>query len=155
MRDRKQTALLVTHTALDALVLADRVVVLGEGAVVEEGPTREVLARPRSAFTARIAGLDLVPGIFLDGDLRTADGLTVAGRATDVENGEAAVAVFRGRRPGRRARGRPLVRRQGHGSGDPRGDQLTPARTIVCLVETARPGYRRSPCSARFTASPL
>ncbi len=94
VRDRKQTALLVTHTALDALVLADRVVVLGEGAVVEEGPTREVLARPRSAFTARIAGLDLVPGIFVDGDLRTADGLTVAGRATDVENGEPAVAVF-------------------------------------------------------------
>ena len=94
VRDRKQTALLVTHTALDALVLADRVIVLGEGAVVEEGPTREVLARPRSAFTARIAGLDLVPGIFLDGDLRTADGLRVAGRATDVENGEPAVAVF-------------------------------------------------------------
>ena len=94
VRDRKQTALLVTHTALDALVLADRVVVLGEGAVVEEGPTREVLARPRSAFTARIAGLDLVPGIFLDGALRTADGLTVAGRATDVEHGEPAVAVF-------------------------------------------------------------
>jgi molybdate transport system ATP-binding protein len=94
VRDRKQTALLVTHTALDALVLADRVVVLGEGVVVEEGPTREVLARPRSAFTARIAGLDLVPGVVVDGNLRTADGLTVAGRVADVENGEPAVAVF-------------------------------------------------------------
>jgi molybdate transport system ATP-binding protein len=94
VRDRKQTALLVTHTALDALVLADRVVVLGAGTVVEEGSTREVLARPRSPFTARIAGLDLVPGTLVDGNLRTPDGLTVAGRATDVENGEPAVAVF-------------------------------------------------------------
>ena len=31
VRDRKQTAVLVTHAALDALVLADRVVVLGDG----------------------------------------------------------------------------------------------------------------------------
>ena len=54
--------MLVTHSALDALVLADRVVVLTDGRVVEQGPTREVLARPRSPFTARIAGLNLVPG---------------------------------------------------------------------------------------------
>ena len=46
----------------DAVVLADRLVVLADGAVVEEGPTAEVLARPRSAFAARIAGLDLVGG---------------------------------------------------------------------------------------------
>ncbi|MBA3907053.1 MAG: ABC transporter ATP-binding protein [Pseudonocardiales bacterium] len=94
VRDRKQTALLVTHAALDALVLADRVVVLGDGAVVQEGPTREVLTRPRSAFTARIAGLDLVPGVVVNGNLRTADGLMVAGRAVDVTDGEPAVAVF-------------------------------------------------------------
>ena len=95
VRDRKQTAVLVTHTALDALVLADRVVVLGGGVVVEEGPTREVLAHPRSAFTARIAGLDLVPGVAVDGVLRTGDGLTVAGRyAVELEDGEPAVAVF-------------------------------------------------------------
>ena len=74
VRDRKQTALLVTHSALDALVLADRVVVLTEGRVVETGPARDVLARPRSPFTARIAGLDLVPGVVAGGGLRTADG---------------------------------------------------------------------------------
>ena len=107
VRDRKQTAVLVTHSALDALVLADRVVVLTEGAVVEAGPARDVLARPRSAFTARIAGLDLVPGVAAGGGLRTADGLTVAGRTRRGERRRA-----RGRRvPARRGRGvrRPAV----------------------------------------------
>ena len=57
-----RTALIVTHDALDALLLADRVVVIDNGRVVEEGPTRVVLSQPRSAFAARIAGLNLVAG---------------------------------------------------------------------------------------------
>lgn len=94
-RDRKQTAVLVTHSALDALVLADRIVVLTAGRIVEEGSTRGVLSRPRSAFTARIAGMDLVPGVACTDGLRTGDGLVVAGRHSDgVEDGEPAVAVF-------------------------------------------------------------
>ncbi len=94
VRDRKQTAVLVTHSALDALVLSDRVVVLSRGRMAEEGSTREVLARPRSAFTARIAGLDLVPGTACPEGLRTADGVVVAGRREGVVDGETAVAVF-------------------------------------------------------------
>ena len=94
IRGGKQTAVLVTHSALDALVLADRVVVLTDGRVVEEGPTRDVLARPRSPFTARIAGLDLIPGIAVDGGLHTADGTVVSGRAEGVDTGDPAVAVF-------------------------------------------------------------
>jgi molybdate transport system ATP-binding protein len=94
VREAGQTAVLVTHSALDALVLADRVVVLTGGRVVEQGPTREVLAHPRSPFTARIAGLDLVPGTACPDGLRTADGLVVAGRDGGLTDGESAVAVF-------------------------------------------------------------
>nr|WP_211177099.1 ATP-binding cassette domain-containing protein [Pseudonocardia acidicola] len=95
IRDGKQTAVLVTHSALDALVLADRVVVLTGGRVVERGLTRDVLTRPRSPFTARIAGLDLVPGTACEDGLRTADGLLVAGRGNGgAAPGERAVAVF-------------------------------------------------------------
>ena len=94
IRDERQTALLVTHSALDALVLADRVVVLTDGRIVEQGPTREVLARPRSPFTARLAGLDLVPGTVEGAGLRTADGATVAGRLDGAVAGEPGVAVF-------------------------------------------------------------
>ncbi|WP_443217692.1 TOBE domain-containing protein [Pseudonocardia sp. UM4_GMWB1] len=92
--DGKQTALLVTHDALDALVLADRVVVLDRGRIVESGPARDVLARPRSAFSARIAGLDLVPGVAEGSGVRTADGTEIRGRVVEVAEGEPAVAVF-------------------------------------------------------------
>ena len=66
-----------------------------DGRVVEQGPTREVLARPRSPFTARIAGLDLVPGV---GAARTGcappTGWPSPGWPSDVTDGEPAVAVF-------------------------------------------------------------
>ena len=44
-----RSAVIVTHDVLDALLLADRVLVMEDGHVVEEGPTAELLARPRSA----------------------------------------------------------------------------------------------------------
>jgi molybdate transport system ATP-binding protein len=73
-----RTAIVVTHDPLDALLLADRVVVLESGAVVEEGPSNEVLARPRSGFAARLAGLNVVRGEWQDGAVY-ADGLVVHG----------------------------------------------------------------------------
>ena len=94
IRDSGRTAVLVTHAALDALVLADRVVVLVAGRVVEEGATREVLARPRSPFAARIAGLDLVPGVACPDGLKTGDGFVITGHAEGTATGEPAVAVF-------------------------------------------------------------
>jgi len=69
-----RTAVIVTHDVLDALALADRIAVLEEGRVVEQGPTQELLARPRTAFTARFAGLNLVTGHVDDGAVVLADG---------------------------------------------------------------------------------
>ncbi|WP_067677654.1 sulfate/molybdate ABC transporter ATP-binding protein [Nocardia miyunensis] len=56
------SAILVTHDIVDALTLADRVVVVESGHIVEQGPVAEVLSRPRSAFAARIAGVNLLIG---------------------------------------------------------------------------------------------
>jgi molybdate transport system ATP-binding protein len=91
-----RSAVIVTHDILDALLLADRIVVLEDGHVVEEGPTAQVIAQPRSPFAARIAGLNMVRGI-RDGDgVRAPDGLLVEGLAdAPVAQGEPAVAVFR------------------------------------------------------------
>jgi len=90
-----RTAIVVTHDALDALLLADRVAVVEAGRIVEQGPTSDVLRRPRSAFAARIAGLNLVPGRW-DGAAVRGDGVAVSGLPSDEPPapGEDAVAVF-------------------------------------------------------------
>lgn len=87
-------ALVVTHQVIDALVLADQVVVLDGGRVVEQGPTRDVLTRPRSAFAARLAGLNLVPGTATTHGLRTTDGTELFGLTECTAPGAPAVAVF-------------------------------------------------------------
>src|ERR671916_1117461 len=87
-------AIIVTHQVIDALVLADRVVVLEGGRVVEQGPTREVLTRPRSAFAARLAGLNLISGTATASGLRAEDGTELTGATESAIAGAAAVAVF-------------------------------------------------------------
>ncbi len=92
-----RTAVLVTHDVLDALLLADRVIVLDEGRVVEDGPCREVLARPRSAFAAELAGLNLLTGTWAGDHVRLEDGTSVYGLAAGPapEPGAPVVATFR------------------------------------------------------------
>jgi molybdate transport system ATP-binding protein len=89
-----RVALIVTHQVIDALMLADRVVVLDGGRVVEEGPTREVLTRPRSTFAARLAGLNLVTGTATASGLLAHDGTELSGLNGSPVVGTAAVAVF-------------------------------------------------------------
>ena len=92
-----RTAVIVTHHVLDALLLADRVVVLEDGRVVEQGPAGVVLSRPRSAFAARFAGLNLVSGVATRDGVRRPDGSVLHGTPTDPApaDGSEAVAVFR------------------------------------------------------------
>ncbi|WP_243059217.1 sulfate/molybdate ABC transporter ATP-binding protein [Nocardioides sp. SR21] len=87
-----RTTVLVTHDVLDALLLADRVVVMEDGRVAEAGPTAEVLERPRSAFAARIAGLNMVAGTWRDGAVEGIRG--IASEPAPAE-GDPVVAVFR------------------------------------------------------------
>ncbi|GAA0735920.1 ABC transporter ATP-binding protein [Dactylosporangium roseum] len=54
--------LLVTHDPLDALVLADRLVIVEEGRVVQEGDAATVTAQPRTDYVARLVGLNLYRG---------------------------------------------------------------------------------------------
>ena len=50
---------LVTHDPVDALAFGDRIAVLESGRVTQAGSREELLARPRSAFVADLAGLNL------------------------------------------------------------------------------------------------
>ena len=53
---------LVTHDLLDALVLADRLVVVEDGRVVQDGASADVSRRPRTAYVAGLVGLVLLHG---------------------------------------------------------------------------------------------
>ncbi|MGW2395008.1 ABC transporter ATP-binding protein [Kitasatospora sp. NPDC001664] len=55
-------AVLVTHDPLDAMVLADRLVVVEEGREVQSGPPAEIARRPRTDYIARLVGLNLYQG---------------------------------------------------------------------------------------------
>ncbi|MGV9822594.1 ABC transporter ATP-binding protein [Nocardia xishanensis] len=62
LRDYPGHTVLVTHDPLDAMVLADRLVILEDGAIVQQGPPAEVAARPRSDYVAHLMGLNLYRG---------------------------------------------------------------------------------------------
>ena len=81
------TLLLVTHDVLDLTALAEDVVVLDRGRVVEQGPTARVLSAPRSDFVARLTGTAVLTGV-IDGEagapgLRLPSGRVVHGRPQD------------------------------------------------------------------------
>ena len=54
--------LVVTHDALEAMVLADSLLVLEDGRVVQRGTPAEVARRPATPYVARLLGLNLWPG---------------------------------------------------------------------------------------------
>jgi tungstate transport system ATP-binding protein len=55
------TALLTTHDRAEAELLADRMVVLLDGAIAQQGPTAELIERPTSPEVARFFGWSVVP----------------------------------------------------------------------------------------------
>lgn len=59
--------LLVTHDPIDALALADRLVVLERGHVVQSGSSLDVTAEPRSRYVADFVGVNWLRGNALDG----------------------------------------------------------------------------------------
>ena len=78
------TLLLVTHDVLDLTALAEDVVVLDRGRVVEQGPTARILSAPRSDFVAHLTGTAVLTGV-VDGDaeapgLRLPSGQVIHGR---------------------------------------------------------------------------
>lgn len=70
---------LITHEPLEALALADHLVVLDGGCVVQAGSPTEVARQPRTDYVASLVGVNLVRG--------------VADEATVAVNGEVRLAV--------------------------------------------------------------
>jgi molybdate transport system ATP-binding protein len=68
----------VTHDPLDALVLADQVVVIENGRVVQAGSPTEVARRPRTRYVASLVGLNLLAGTARGGGVVLDDGTVLA-----------------------------------------------------------------------------
>jgi molybdate transport system ATP-binding protein len=61
---------LITHDPIDAHALADRVVVIEQGRIVQQGTIGEITAHPRSSYVAQLVGVNLLTGSLRDGALR-------------------------------------------------------------------------------------
>jgi molybdate transport system ATP-binding protein len=72
------STVLVTHDPVDAMALADRVVVVEDGQVVQQGTPAEVSRHPRTDYVARLVGLSLLPGTGAGTAVRLDSGGTVA-----------------------------------------------------------------------------
>jgi molybdate transport system ATP-binding protein len=89
LADHPGATLLVTHDPLDAIVLADRLIIIEDGAIVQEGDAAEITARPRTEYVARLVGLNLYRGR-ADGHAVDVGGVVLT--AADALDGPALVA---------------------------------------------------------------
>jgi len=62
LRAHPGATVLVTHDPLDAMMLADRLVIVEDGAVVQTGDAATITTRPRTDYVARLVGLNLYRG---------------------------------------------------------------------------------------------
>jgi len=68
----KATSIFVTHDQVEAMTLADRVVVMNQGKVEQVGPPGEVYANPATRFVATFIGspaMNLIPGVVREGGI--------------------------------------------------------------------------------------
>jgi len=75
--------LLVTHDPLEAITLADRLVVLENGRVTQSGDIDEVTRRPRSEWVARLVGVNLYRGEARGGAVRVGEVILSVPAATE------------------------------------------------------------------------
>ncbi|TMC44597.1 MAG: ABC transporter ATP-binding protein [Chloroflexi bacterium] len=97
--------IIVTHDPLEAVALADRLVILESGRIVQAGSPAEVTQRPRSRYVADLVGVNLFRGIATTGHLALPGGAVI--HSADPVDGEIfatihprAVALHRSRPEG-------------------------------------------------------
>jgi molybdate transport system ATP-binding protein len=74
LADFEGVTILVTHDALDAMTLANRVVVIDNGRVAQTGSPDEVARRPQTDHVARLVGLNVLRGISTGTAVSLSDG---------------------------------------------------------------------------------
>ncbi len=82
----KTTTIYVTHDQIEAMTLADRVVVMNKGMVQQVGTPTEIYDMPANTFVAGFIGspaMNLIDGDIVDGTF-TADNISISGLRADV-----------------------------------------------------------------------
>jgi molybdate transport system ATP-binding protein len=87
--------LLVTHDPIDAMTLADRVVVVETGRITQTGTLSELRAQPRSEYIATLIGVNLYRGVLTDDKVTLDTGTTL----TVVNDHNLAGEIFAAIRP--------------------------------------------------------
>jgi len=70
------TTLFVTHDQIEALTMADRIAVLNEGQVIQQGTPDDIYDRPQTTFVAQLVGtpkINLLPAGRSDGTVHVKD----------------------------------------------------------------------------------
>jgi iron(III) transport system ATP-binding protein len=99
------TVIIVTHDPEEAMHLADRIVLMEAGRIVQAGLPEDLYHRPATLFAARFFGeLNEIDGICRDGGIDTALGRF---EAPGLEEGTAVVVCFRPQAVQQRAQGVP------------------------------------------------
>ncbi len=96
LSDFPGVCLMVTHDPVEAVSLADRVLVLDDGRQVQYAPPAEVARHPRSPWVARMLGRNAWTGVLRGGLLELPGGavlVTADPDAADSPDGTAALAV--------------------------------------------------------------
>ncbi|MDT5029289.1 MAG: molybdate transport system ATP-binding protein [Micromonosporaceae bacterium] len=78
LADHAGATVLVTHDPLDALVLADRLVIVEHGRIVQDGDAATITAHPRTDYVARLVGLNLYRGHAVNHTITLPGGFAIA-----------------------------------------------------------------------------
>lgn len=78
LADFEGATIVITHDPTDAAVLADRLLVIEDGRLVQTGTPTEVTSRPRTDYVARLAGLNLLAGTGVDHGVVLPDGSMIS-----------------------------------------------------------------------------
>jgi ABC-type Fe3+/spermidine/putrescine transport system ATPase subunit/ABC-type sulfate transport system permease component len=87
-RELAMTTILVTHDPAEAMLLADELLLLADGCVLQSGPVRDVFSRPADEAAARLLGAEIIGR----GRVTAPDTIDI-GRATDIYVAGSALSV--------------------------------------------------------------
>ncbi|MDP9094240.1 MAG: ABC transporter ATP-binding protein [Actinomycetota bacterium] len=85
---------LVTHDPLEAMIMADRLLVIENGQIVQQGTPADVARRPATQYVARLVGLNLYPGTRdAEGRIALDGGGSFVGAAGPIQPSRVLVAI--------------------------------------------------------------